>query len=165
MVNIRIQFIREEFDRFLETGKCDLPILNQYSNQIIIGEIKGFISSLIDAHFQYSEIGRCGVFASYIKSCLGIIGIENDLIANLCADIFDGAIHGNFSHVKEIRKINSELHAINPRERGEIMPFIAFTKLCKSPILFNDLANIDGKKRLGIRAKIAIFGAILFERL
>ncbi len=167
LARIRVQFFIDDFENVINNLPAQTVIFQNQNWVDFAKDNTELIKNVLAAHFDdCGQEQRKNVFFAYFRSIFVITGIENDEFCQIAAEIFENAIKGDFkSNIEKIRAANTILKTISRKNCENLMPAIAFLKLCKSPVLFNEKLDENGKSILGLRAKFAIFGAILFLKI
>lgn len=170
IIRIRLQYWLDEVEKIKQNQIITTPISQLiYKNFANQTEILDGIINLINAHIEGLEFypnrkNDVKIWENYFISAFKIFDCNENEIAKYCANIVQAANLGDFNQYKNHNlKINQLIK--NLKQKEKIIPIIALVKLCKNPILFNDIIIDQQNHRLGIRAKFAIFGAVLFCKI
>lgn len=164
MARIRMQYYIDEIERIKTNSKPTIPIGEFFKNLNSLEQVE----NLIWAHIEKIENPNKNQanekiwenyfnFAQYIS----INKFDYD-ISKICAQIINCANLGDFKVFgKNIAILNKKLFGLSNQERQKLLPAIGFIKLCKNQILYENIIE----KRLGLRAKLALMGVILFGKI
>jgi hypothetical protein len=170
IARIRLQYIFDEIQNLKEQKPTNIQILGKFSHlkfndrfQFLQKLEQLIISHIAICEGQESKIALPEIWRAYFNLVLLVSGAgENQIIANNCAHIIASANHNGFFYdASLLKEINSELKTYNPQIRNNILAAIGFVKLAKSPKTYNNLLDM----RLGIRAKFALLGVVLFNKI
>ncbi len=164
IARIRMQYYIDEIERIKTNGKPTIPIGEFFKNLNSLEQIE----NLIWAHIEKIENPNKNqanekIWENYfnIAQYISINKFDFD-ISKICAQIINGANNGDFTiYAKNIAALNKKVFGLTNQERQKLLPAIGFIKLCKSQILYENIIE----KRLGIRAKLALLGVVLFGRI
>ncbi len=164
MARIRMQYYIDEVERIKTNGKPTIPIGEFFKNLNSLDQIE----NLIWAHIEKIDNPNKNqanekIWENYfnLAQYISINKFDFD-ISKICAQIINGANNGDFTiYAKNIAALNKKVFGLSNQERQKLLPAIGFVKLCKSQILYENIIE----KRLGLRAKLALFGAVLFGRV
>lgn len=164
MARIRMQYYIDEVERIKTNGKPTIPIGEFFKNLNSLEQIE----NLIWAHIEKIDNPNKNqanekIWENYfnLAQFISINKFDSD-ISKICAQIINGANNGDFTiYAKNIAALNKKVFGLSNQERQKLLPAIGFVKLCKSQILYENIIE----KRLGLRAKLALFGAVLFGRV
>ncbi len=164
MARIRMQYYIDEIERIKTNGKPTIPIGEFFKNLNSLEQIE----NLIWAHIEKIDNPNKNqanekIWENYfnLAQYISINKFDSD-ISKICAQIINGANNGDFTiYAKNIAALNKKVFGLSNQERQKLLPAIGFVKLCKSQILYENIIE----KRLGLRAKLALFGAVLFGRV
>lgn len=164
MARIRMQYYIDEIERIKTNGKPTIPIGEFFKNLNSLDQIE----NLIWAHIEKIDNPNKNqanekIWENYfnLAQYISINKFDSD-ISKICAQIISGANLGDFTiYAKNIAALNKKVFGLSNQERQKLLPAIGFVKLCKSQILYENIIE----KRLGLRAKLALFGAVLFGRV
>ena len=164
MARIRMQYYIDEIERIKTNGKPTIPIGEFFKNLNSLEQIE----NLIWAHIEKIDNPNKNqanekIWENYFNLAQFIsINKFDSGISKICAQIINGANNGDFTiYAKNIAALNKKVFGLSNQERQKLLPAIGFVKLCKSQILYENIIE----KRLGLRAKLALFGAVLFGRV
>ena len=164
MARIRMQYYIDEIERIKTNGKPTIPIGEFFKNLNSLDQIE----NLIWAHIEKIDNPNKNqanekIWENYfnLAQYISINKFDSD-ISKICAQIINGANNGDFTiYSKNIAALNKKVFGLSNQERQKLLPAIGFVKLCKSQILYENIIE----KRLGLRAKLALFGSVLFGRV
>lgn len=164
MARIRMQYYIDEIERIKTNGKPTIPIGEFFKNLNSLDQIE----NLIWAHIEKIDNPNKNqanekIWENYfnLAQFISINKFDSD-ISKICAQIINGANLGDFTiYAKNIAALNKKVFGLSNQERQKLLPAIGFVKLCKSQILYENIIE----KRLGLRAKLALFGSVLFGRV
>ena len=164
MARIRMQYYIDEVERIKTNGKPTIPIGDFFIKLKSLEQIE----NLIWAHIEKIENPNKNqanekIWQNYFNLAqeISIQKIDFD-ISKICAQIINGANLGDFTlYGKNVKNLNSKLYGFSNEMRQKLLPAIGFVKLCRRQTLYENIIE----KRLGIFAKLALFGAILFGRI
>lgn len=164
MARIRMQYYIDEVERIKTDGNSTIPI-GEFFKQI--KSLKQ-IENLIWAHIEKIENPNKNqanekIWQNYFNLAQEISIQKIDFyISEICAQIINCANHGDFTfNGKNIKTLNSKLYVFSKEMRQKLLPAIGFVKLATNQKLYENIIE----KRLGLRAKLALFGVILFGRI
>ena len=164
MARIRMQYYIDEIERIKTDGKSTIPIGEFFKQLKSLEQIE----NLIWAHVEKLKNPNKNpanekIWENYFNLAQEITIQKIDFdISKVCAQIFNGANLGDFTfYGKNIKTLNSNLYVLSKEMRQKLLPAIGFVKLCKSQTLYENIIE----KRLGLRAKLALFGIVLFGKL
>lgn len=164
MARIRMQYYIDEIERVKTNGKSTIPI-SEFFKQLKSLE---HVENLIWAHVEKLENPNKNpanekIWENYFNLAQEITIQKIDFdISKICAQIINSANLGDFTfYGKNIKTLNSKLYVFSKEIRQKLLPAIGFVKLAKNQKLYENIIE----KRLGIRAKLALFGVILFGRI
>ena len=164
IARIRMQYYIDEIERIKTNGKPTIPIGEFFKNLNSLEQIENLIWAhieKIDNPNKNQAIEK--IWESYfnLAQYISINKFDYD-ISKICAQIINGANNGDFTiYAKNIAALNKKVFGLTNQERQKLLPAIGFIKLCKSQILYENIIE----KRLGIRAKLALLGVVLFGRI
>lgn len=164
MARIRMQYYIDEIERIKTNGKPTIPISEFFKNLNSLEQIE----NLIWAHIEKIENPNKSqanekIWENYFNLAQYVsINKFDHAISKICAQIINCANHGDFTlNGKNIKTLNSKLYVFSKEMRQKLLPAIGFVKLARNQKLYENIIE----KRLGIRAKLALFGVILFGRI
>ena len=164
MARIRMQYYIDEVERIKTNGKPTIPIGEFFKNLNSLDQIE----NLIWAHIEKIDNPNKNqanekIWENYfnLAQYISINKFDSD-ISKICAQIINGANNGDFTiYSKNIAALNKKVFGLSNQQRQKLLPAIGFIKLCKNQILYENIIE----KRLGLRAKLALMGAVLFARV
>ena len=164
MARIRMQYYIDEVERIKANGKPTIPIGEFFKNLNSLEQIE----NLIWAHIEKIDNPNKNqanekIWENYfnLAQYISINKFDSD-ISKICALIINGTNNGDFTiYSKNIAALNKKVFGLSNQQRQKLLPAIGFIKLCKNQILYENIIE----KRLGLRAKLALMGAVLFARV
>lgn len=170
IARIRLQFWHDEIEKIKNKEAVTTPLSNliaaNFGHEINMLEI---ILELIEAHIDDLEFfpkrqNEINIWEKYYKAAFKIYNIEANNFEKICGLIIANANKGDFSfYKKHAKSMNNFLK--NNKNKAKILPIIANLKLARNENLYNDILYVGNSSKLGIKAKLAVFGAILFGKI
>lgn len=164
MARIRMQYYIDEIERIKTDGKPTIPIGEFFKQLKSLEQIENLIWSHVEKlESPNKNPANEKIWENYFNLAQEImIGDFTPSISKLCAEIINGANSGNFTiYAQSVKSLNSKLAIYSKEIRQKLLTAIGFVKLARSQKLYENIFE----KRLGIPAKLALMGVVLFGRI
>lgn len=172
LAQIRMQFWLDEIVKIQNLQEVSTPISVELNTNFqkkpqVVSKIMELINAHIDGiEFHPNRINDYLIWQKYFELAFCVFEIEASEITEYCAQIISAASKGDFTKYNNFAPlINKKIKQLNSKTRARIIPIIGFLKLARNSVLFENIIEYNGEKRLGLRAKMVLFGANLFGRI